>query len=147
MSLQTALHETPFQIINIYSIRVKTGLQSYCGSSYSRSGVNQMWILNFKDLFEYIQSRINSSYNSIKQLTYVPSTQLFPPKAKRISPTVFLKTMANVDAIHYLRKGQILFCKTNYSDSSKKSSETYIIQMFDFLIDDKRKENISNFPL
>jgi hypothetical protein len=55
--------------------------------------------------------------------------------------------MANVDAIHYPRKGQILFCKTNYFDSSKKSSETYIIKMFDFLIDDKRKGNISIFPL
>jgi hypothetical protein len=32
---------------------VKTGLQSYCDTSYSRGGVNQMWILkNFKDLLE-----------------------------------------------------------------------------------------------
>jgi hypothetical protein len=34
---------------------VKTGLQSYCNTSYSRGGVNQMWILkNSKDLLEYI---------------------------------------------------------------------------------------------
>ena len=46
---------------------VKTGLQSYCDTSYSRCGVNQMWILkNAKDLFDYIQSRSLSSYNSIK---------------------------------------------------------------------------------
>ena len=32
---------------------VKTGLQSYCDTSYSRGGVNQMWILkNSKDLLE-----------------------------------------------------------------------------------------------
>jgi hypothetical protein len=46
---------------------VKTGLQSYCDISYSRGGVNQMWILqNSKELLEYIQSRSLSSYNSIK---------------------------------------------------------------------------------
>ena len=46
---------------------VKTGLQNYCETSYSRGGVNQMWILkNSKDLLEYIQSRSLSSCNSIK---------------------------------------------------------------------------------
>ena len=45
------LHETSFQIINMYYIGVKTGLQSYCDTSYSRGGVNQIWILkNYKDL-------------------------------------------------------------------------------------------------
>ena len=35
---------------------VKTGLQSYCDTSYSRSGVNQMWILKYSIyLLEYIQ--------------------------------------------------------------------------------------------
>jgi hypothetical protein len=30
-------------------------IQSYCNTSYSRGGVNQMWILkNSKDLLEYI---------------------------------------------------------------------------------------------
>jgi len=46
---------------------VKTGLQSYCDTSYSSVGVNQMWILkNSKDLLEYIQSRSVSSCYSIK---------------------------------------------------------------------------------
>ena len=32
---------------------VKTGLQNYCETSYSRSGINQMWILkNSKDLID-----------------------------------------------------------------------------------------------
>jgi len=46
---------------------VKTGLRSYCDTSYSYSkgGVNQMWILkNSKDLLEYIQSRSLSFCNS-----------------------------------------------------------------------------------
>jgi len=46
---------------------VKTGLQSYRDTSYSRGGVNQMWILkNSKELLEYIQSMSLSSCNSIK---------------------------------------------------------------------------------
>jgi hypothetical protein len=50
---------------------VKTGLQSYCDSSYSRGGVNQMWILkNSKDQLEYILSRSLSSCNSIKTFDF-----------------------------------------------------------------------------
>jgi len=65
------LHETSFQIINMYSIGVKTGLQGYCDTSYSRGGVNQIWILkNSKYLLEYIQSRSLSSCNSIKTFDF-----------------------------------------------------------------------------
>ena len=59
------LHENVFQIINMYSITGKNRTSDFCDTSYSRSGVNQMWILkNSKDL--YIQSRSLSSCNSIK---------------------------------------------------------------------------------
>ena len=41
---------------------VKTGLQSYCDTSFSRGGVNQMWILkNSKYMLEYIQTKSLSS--------------------------------------------------------------------------------------
>ena len=44
---------------------VEIGLQSYCDTSHSRGGVNQMWILKDSiDLLEYIQSRSISSCNS-----------------------------------------------------------------------------------
>ena len=50
---------------------VKTGLQSYCDTSYSRGGVNQMWILkNSNDLLEYIQSRSLSFCNIIKTFDF-----------------------------------------------------------------------------
>jgi hypothetical protein len=61
------LHETSFQIINLYSINGQNWKQSHCDTSYSRGGVNQMCILkNSKDLLEYIQSSSLSSCNSIK---------------------------------------------------------------------------------
>jgi hypothetical protein len=46
---------------------VKTGLQSYCDTRYSRGSMDQMWILkNSKDLLKYIQFRSLSSCHSIK---------------------------------------------------------------------------------
>jgi len=44
-------------------------LQSYCDTSYSSGGLNQMWILkNSKDLSEYIKSMSFSFCNTIKAL-------------------------------------------------------------------------------
>ena len=44
---------------------VKTVFQSYCDTSYSTGGVNQMWILkNSEDQLEYIQSIQNRSLSS-----------------------------------------------------------------------------------
>jgi len=50
---------------------VKTGLQSCCDSSYTRFGVNQIWILkNSKGLLGYIEPRSLSSWNSIKPFDF-----------------------------------------------------------------------------
>ena len=50
---------------------VKTGLKSYCDTSYLRGGVKQMWILkNSIDLLEYIQSRSLSSCISLKTFDF-----------------------------------------------------------------------------
>jgi len=50
---------------------VKTGLQSYCDTSYSWGGVNQMSVLkNSKDMLEYIQPRSLSACNCIKTFDY-----------------------------------------------------------------------------
>jgi hypothetical protein len=64
-------HETSFQLLTCILSAVKTGLQNYCDTSYSRGSVNQMWILkNSKDVLEYIQSRSLSSCNTIKTLDF-----------------------------------------------------------------------------
>ena len=78
---------------------VKTGLQSYCDTSYSRGGVNQMWVLK--------NSRsVKSTYNlgpspaiSLKHLTSLHnySSLYAEEQIKRVGPTVFhKKRMANV---------------------------------------------------
>ena len=60
-----------FKLLTCILSAVKTGLQSYCNTSYSRGSVNQMWILkNSNDLLEYIQSRSLSSCNNIKPFNF-----------------------------------------------------------------------------
>jgi len=59
------------KLLTCILLAIKTGLQSYCDTSYSRGGVNQVWILkNSTDLLEYIQSRSLSSCNSIKTFDF-----------------------------------------------------------------------------
>ena len=48
---------------------------------------------------------------------------------------VYYARLGYVCFIPCARKGQILFCKKNHSDSTKKFSETDIINMLKFVID------------
>ena len=81
------LHQTSFQIINIYSISDQNSASelSVTLGTQEKTCVNQMWILeNSKDLLEYIESRPISSCNSNKHLTLYPLrtyTQLFPAES------------------------------------------------------------------
>jgi hypothetical protein len=82
---------------------VKTGLQSYYDTSYSRGGVNKMWILkNSKDLLEYIQSMSLSSCNSTKTFDFSTLYTTIPHSKLKIIlrelvQLCFIKRMANVD--------------------------------------------------
>ena len=50
---------------------IKQGLQKYCETSYSRSRVNQMWILkNSKELLEHLQSPNFNHITSIKSFDF-----------------------------------------------------------------------------
>ena len=50
---------------------MKQGLQKYCETSYSRSGVNQMWIQkNSKELLEHLQSPNFNHITSIKSFDF-----------------------------------------------------------------------------
>ena len=142
-------HKTSFEIINMYSISVKTALQSYCDTSYSLGGVNQMWILkNSKDLLEYIQYRSLSSCNSIKTFdfstlyTIIPHSKL-KDRLRDLVQLCFIKKngqhrskyLALGRDISYFVKNKNKKQKKTPSDSTKKFSETDIISMLGFLID------------
>jgi hypothetical protein len=111
----------------MYSIAVKTGLQSYCDTSYSRGGVNQMWILkNSKDLLEYIQSSSLSSCNSIKRFdfstlyTTIPHSKL-KDKLRELVQLCFIKKNGQRRyKCLVLGRDRSYFVK-HHSDSTKKS--------------------------
>ena len=72
-------------------------LQSYCDTSYSRGGVNQMWILkNSNDMLEYIYSRYLSSCNNINScdfstlFTAIPHFKL-NDKSRQLVQLCFMK--------------------------------------------------------
>ena len=50
---------------------IKQGLQKYCETAYSRSGVNQMWVLkNLKELLEHLKSPNFNNKTSIKSFDF-----------------------------------------------------------------------------
>ena len=58
---------------------VKEGLQKYCETVYSRSGINHMWILkNSKELLDNFKSRSLSEISSIKTFDFQPCIPPFP---------------------------------------------------------------------
>ena len=95
---------------------VKTGLQSYCDTSYPRGGVNQMWILkNSKDMLEYIQSRSLSSCYSINTFefstlyTTIPHSKL-EDRLRELVQLCFMKKNGQ-RRYKYLVLGRDRFCK------------------------------------
>ena len=61
---------------------IKQCLQKYCEIAYSRSGLNQMWILkNSKDLLENLKSPNFNLFTSIKSFDFLdPLHHNFSPK-------------------------------------------------------------------
>ena len=50
---------------------IKQCLQKYCETAYSRSGINQMWILkNLKELLEHLKSQTFNHVTSIKSFDF-----------------------------------------------------------------------------
>jgi hypothetical protein len=120
---------------------VKTGLQSNCDTSYSKGGVNQMWILrNSKDLLEYIQSRSLSSYNSIKTFdfstlyTTIPHSKL-KDKLRELVQLCFIKKNGQRKYKYLVLGRDRSYFVKHHSDTTKKFSETDIFNMLEFLID------------
>ena len=69
---------------------LKQGLQKYCKTAYSRSGVNQMWILkNSKELLEHHQSPTFNHITSIKSFDFSTRYKTIPhQKLKSRLPTI-----------------------------------------------------------
>ena len=77
---------------------IKQGLQNYCETAYSRSGVNQMWILkNSKEILEHLKSPNFNHITSIKSsdfstlYTHIPRDKLTNRLAIIIRDSIIFK--------------------------------------------------------
>ena len=75
---------------------IEQGFQTYCETAYSRSGVNQMWILkNSKELLEHLKSPNFNHITSIKSFdfstlyTTIPHDKLKSRLASNIRNSIF----------------------------------------------------------
>ncbi|KAK3083912.1 hypothetical protein FSP39_005205 [Pinctada imbricata] len=119
---------------------IKSGLQKYCSTVYSRSGINQMWILkNSKELLEHLKSTHFSKVHSIKAFdfstlyTTIPHSNLKERLAKIISNAFTSKYGNRKYKFIVVNYDKTYFVKEK-SDSENKYTETDI-QMLNFLID------------
>ena len=120
---------------------IKQGLQKYCETAYSRSGISQMWILkNSKQLLEHLKSLTFNHVTSIKSFDfstlYIPMPhQKLKNRLTSIIQNAFIFKNGN-RRYKYLVSGHdgTYFVK-EHSDSKTKYSEDDNIKMLEFLVD------------
>ena len=118
---------------------IKQGLQKYCcETAYSRSGVNQMWILkNSKELLEHLQSPNFNHITSIKSFdfsilyTTIPHQKLKSRLATIIRNSVIHKNGNRRYKFLVLGREGPYFVK-DHSDSKNKYTEDDIVNMLEF---------------
>ena len=120
---------------------IKQGLQKYCETAYSRSGVNQMWILkNSKELLEHLKSPNFNNITSIKSFdfstlyTTIPHDKLKSRLASIIRNSFMFKNGNRRYKYLVLSHEESYFVK-EHSYSKHKYSEDDIIKMLEFLVD------------
>ena len=115
---------------------VKTGLESYCETSYSRGGVNQMWILkNSKDLLEYMQSTSLSSCNSIKTFDFSTLYTTIPHSKLKLVQLCFIKKNGQRRYKYLVLGRDRSYFVKHHSNSTETFSGTDIFNMLELLID------------
>ena len=115
LKYQASIHSTHEKLL---THMVKQGLQKYCETSYSRSGVNQMWILkNSKELLEHLQSPNFNHITSINSFdfstlyTTIPHQKLKSRLATIIRNSFIHKKWKSQIQISGFRSRRTLFCQ------------------------------------
>ena len=120
---------------------IKQGLQKYCKTAYTRSWINQMWILkNSKELLEHLKSLTFNHVTSIKSFdfstlyTTIPHQKLKERLTSIIRNAFIFKNGNRRYKYLVLGHDETYFVK-EHSDSNNKYSEDDIIKMLEFLVD------------
>ena len=120
---------------------VKDGLKKYCDKIYSRSGINQMWILkNSKELLDNFNYNSLSSINSIKTYdfstldTNIPHTKLKSRLAELIRNTFRFKN-GKKRYEYIVVSYKSTYFVINHSEAKHKYTEDDIVRMIEFLVD------------
>ena len=112
---------------------IKQGLQKYCETSYSRSGVIQMWILkNSKELLEHLQSPNFNHTTSIKSFDFSTLYTTIPHQKLKSRLATIIRNSCIHQNGNRRYKFLVLGRKTPYfvkkhSDSKNKYTEDDII--------------------
>ena len=121
---------------------IKQGLQKYCETAYSRSGINQMWILkNSEELLEHLISPTFNHITSIKSFdfstlyTTIPHQRLKDRLTSIIRNDFFFRNGNRRYKYLVLGHEETYFVK-EHSDSKNKYSEDDTIKMLEFLVID-----------
>ena len=132
----------PFSILLTKLLtHIKQGLKKYCETAYSRSGINQIWILkNSKELLDHLKSPNFNLITNIKSFHFSTLYPTIPHQKLKIR----LATIIRNSFIHkngnrrykYLvlgREGP--YFVREHSDSKSKYTEEDIIRMLEFIVD------------
>ena len=120
---------------------IKQGLQKYCETAYSRSGVNQMWYLkNSKELLEHLQSPNFNHITSIKSFHFSTLYTTIPhQKPKRRLATInrnsFIHKNGNCRYKFLVLGSEEHYFVKEHSDQKHKYTEEDIINILEFLVD------------
>ena len=120
---------------------IKQALQKYCETAYSRSGINQMWILKkSKEVLDHFKS---PNFNLITSITSFDFSTLYTiiPRKKlksRLATIIgnsFIKKNGNRKYKYLVLGLEGPYFVREHSDSKNKYTEEDIIRILEFLVD------------
>ena len=118
---------------------IKQGLQKYCETAYSRSGINQMWILkNSKELIlEHLKSPTFNRVTSIKSFDFstlytTTPHQKLKDRLTSIIQNAFICKNGNRRYKYLVLGHEETYFVKEHSDSKSKYSEDDFIKMLEF---------------
>ena len=120
---------------------IKQGLHKYCETAYSRSAVNQMWILeNSKELLEHLKSPNFNHVTSIKSFDFSTLNTTIPhdkPKSRLTSiiRNSFIFKNSNCRYKYLVLGHEEAYFAKEHSDSKNNYSEDDIIKVTEYLVD------------